>query len=499
MSKILVLSIPRLEPHKPPISSSIVATTCSRLGHEVVLKDLNIEFFHYCQEHNQNYFDFDKIWDQYTPATAEEDAFIDAFIELFATTVPLNTFDYVMLSVFGMSNHYFAQRLLKRIAPARTFRILVGGSGAFVSIYGQGLEPAVAVYKKHNLIDDYIKGECEVALEYYLKGEPYPGINNFDPVQIEDLDSLPLVDYQFVDLDRYNYLDGVKQIYIEGSRGCVRKCTYCDVAAFWPKYRFRSGKHIAQEIISNYERFGVRKIYFTDSLVNGSLKAFSQMCEVLSNYQYSQDIKWSGQFIFRNRRTVSPEHFEMIGKAGGDVFYVGVETGSDRVREAMGKPFTNDDIEYQLEQFHRNNLRCTFLMFPGYVTETEQDHADTVAMFARWQRYVATGTINGLELGSPLIIPEKTPLSRMVSELEIQFLNSDTTSTAPYWISGLNPRFDFVERVKRQLELYETAAKYHWPIWRFSSRVQELEWALQNFYQTRKQNPTYKTIQILQE
>ena len=44
-------------------------------------------------------------------------------------------------------------------------------------------------------IDDYIKGECEVALQYYLRDEPYAGINNFNPVQISDLDSLGIVSH----------------------------------------------------------------------------------------------------------------------------------------------------------------------------------------------------------------------------------------------------------------------------------------------------------------
>jgi hypothetical protein len=137
----------------------------------------------------------------------------------------------------------------------------------------------------------------------------------------------------------------------------------------------------------------------------------------------------------------------MIAKAGGDVFYVGVESGSDRIREQMGKPFTNDDIEYQLEQFHKNRLKCTFLMFPGYVTEQLQDHQDTLAMFPRWQKYVASGTINGLELGIPLVVHENTPLSRMIPEFGMQFLESDKIITNHYWVADVNPGFDFPERV----------------------------------------------------
>jgi hypothetical protein len=478
------------------VGASIVASVCDNLGHTVDLVDLNIKFYHLCKQQDLDYHKFDMVWDKYAEPTTEQSEFIDNFIDSYIANGNLDSYDHVMISVFGMSNHFFAERFLKKISVDRTFRILVGGTGAFISIKGQGIKPFAEAMQEQGLIDDYIKGEAEHALLYYLRGESYPGINNTNPAQIDDLDSLPIVNYSFVNLDEYDYLEGMRDVYIEGSRGCVRKCSYCDVAAFWPKYRYRSGQHIAKEIIANYEQFGIKRFYFTDSLVNGSLSAFYDMCNVLSNYQYSNQIKWGGQFIFRNQRTVPPEHFEMIAKAGGNIFYVGVETGSDRIRKEMGKNFTNEDIEYQLDQFHKNGLKCTFLMFPGYVTETVADHQATLDMFPRWQKYVASGTINGLELGTPLIVLENTPLSRRIEEYGLEFLHSDNIITNHYWQSRQNPGFDFVQRVHRQLELYEAAAQYHWPIWRFDARTIELKQSLLEFYSIRQSNPKYQIIPI---
>lgn len=495
--KVLILSIPRLEPHRPPISATIVATVCKNHGCDVTLRDLNIEFYHYCKQHGLEYSKFDAVWDKFAEPTLSDLEHVNHVIDHFVATSDLQSYDYVMLSIFGISNHLFAEMLLNVIAPNRTYRILVGGAGAFVSIKNRSLEPFVTEMRQKNLVDDFIKGEAEHALIHYLDGQEYPGVNNYDPIQIDDLNSLPLIDYSVVNLDLYQYIDGDRDVYVEGSRGCVRKCTYCDVAAYWPKYRYRSGEHIARELINNYEKHGIRKFYFTDSLVNGSLKAFDQMCNILANYEYSKDISWGGQFIFRNQKTVPPEHFEMINKAGGrNTFYVGIETGSDRIRKEMGKNFTNEDIDYQLEQFTRNKLKCTFLMFPGYVTETVDDHQDTLNMFSKWQKYVASGTINGLELGFPLIILENTPLARRIQEYQLEFLQSDTIVTNHYWKSQLNPDFDFVQRVQRQLELYETAAHYKWPIWRFDARATELKETLLNFYKTQQKNSKYTVIPI---
>ena len=496
MTNILVLSIPRIEPHRPPLGVSILGTVCENAGHNVTVADLNIKFFNHCKTHGVDYFNFDDIWDSYREETLAESKFIDQFIVQFINDYNLNSYDYIMLSIFGISNHIFAEKLLEKIAPNRNYKILVGGSGAFISLKNSN-SIVVDNFKRRNLIDDYIRGECEESVLQYLQHGNGSGINNSNFKQISNLDSLPILSYKFLNLDEYDYLNNKKSVYIEGSRGCVRSCTYCDVVAYWPKYRFRSGKHIASEIIKHYETHGVTDFYFTDSLVNGSLKAFSEMCNVLANHNFTDKISWSGQFIFRDRRSVQPEHFEMIAKAGGDTFFVGIETGSDRVRKAMGKNFSNDDIEYQLEQFHKNKLKTTFLMFPGYVTETIEDHNDTLNMLQRWQKYVANGVINGLELGSPLVFLENSPLAHMIDEYKIKFLELDNISNKRFWIREDDPEYNFITRVERQLELYEEAVKYNWPIWRFTSRAESLLNSVKTYYKNIENNAEYKKLPVI--
>jgi len=495
MADILVLSIPRIEPHRPPLGTSILATVCENAGHSVNLIDLNIKFFHYCKNNGYDYFNFDDVWDYFREPTAQEIKFIDDFILKFINQNNLNSYNYIMISIFGISNHFFAEKLLEKISPNRNYKIVIGGSGAFISLKNT-TQLLIENFKNRDLFDDYIRGECEESVPKYLQHGAGDGINNNNFTQIVNLDSLPILTYKFLNLDDYDYLANKKSIYIEGSRGCVRNCTYCDVVAYWPKYRFRSGKHIASEIIKHYETHGITDFYFTDSLVNGSLKAFSDMCSYLANYNFTEKISWSGQFIFRDRRSVPPEHFEMIAKAGGDTFFVGIETGSDRIRKAMGKNFTNEDIEYQLEQFYKNKLKTTFLMFPGYITETIEDHNDTLIMFKKWQKYVANGTINGLELGSPLIFLENSPLAHMIDEFKIKFLDTNSNSNKRFWILEDNPEYNFKARVERQLDYYETAIKYNWPIWRISSRLDSLLNSLKIFYNNIENNAEYKKFDV---
>jgi hypothetical protein len=477
LTSTVIIAVPRIEPHRPPPGPAIIAGVCATLGHEVQVIDLNIEFFHFCKTNQIDYYEFDGVWDRITDPKDHLRDLLDQFIDHWCSKIQGCNFDNILISVFGISGTVFADLFLQRLRPGVRSRIIAGGMGiASINLldsekcFGQSL-------LQKGLIDMYITGEGEKKLVDALHGNIGAGINNNIPHQVEDLDELPTPDYGYFDLEKYDYLTaGQKEVYITGSRGCVRRCTYCDIERYWPKYRYRSGQNITDEIIRNYEKFGITKFYFTDSLVNGSLKAFSDMCESLARYKFETPISWSGQFIFRDRKSVPKDHFATIKAAGGDQFYVGIETGSDRVRFDMGKKFTNEDIDFQLQECSRNGIKIMPLMFTGYITETIQDHKDNLDCFRRWQRYVADGTIIGVELGSDLVILPGAPVERMIESHGIKFmLDHNNEPALRLWEAESNPSLTVRERIRRKIEVHETAMKYAWPVWRQHSRLKDLK------------------------
>jgi radical SAM superfamily enzyme YgiQ (UPF0313 family) len=477
MTRTAIVTIPRIEPHRPPTGAAIVAKVCQNQGHTVRCYDLNIEFFDYCKKFNVDYHAFDGIWDGFADPNPEQEQLLAEFINSWANHIAKQQYDRVLFSIFGVSGIYFAERFLRVFKPLTTARVAAGGMGVSYTGLKTGGLGFGAKLRNAGLIDDYTTGEGEIVLIKYFNGEEGPGINNEIPHQVEDLDSLPWPDYSFYELDRYDYLtNNEREVFITGSRGCVRKCTYCDIERYWPKFRYRSGQNIANEIIQNYEEHGITRYYFTDSLVNGSLKAFRDMCNKLAAYNFPTPIHWGGQYIFRPESVMSDDDFKMIKAAGGDLFFVGFETGSDRLRFEMGKKFTNADIDYQLEQFSRNRLKVTPLMFTGYITETPEDHQANLDMFARWQRYVADGTINGIDLGISLIILPGAPVERMIDSHGLTFMmDSDNEPDIKLWQSSANPDLTIEERIRRKIEIHEQAIKYAWPVWRQAARLNDLK------------------------
>jgi hypothetical protein len=503
--KTAVIAVPRLEIHRPPPGPAIVANICANQGHDVTVYDLNIHLYHYCQDIGVDYHGFDSVFDQVSEPTQQQQQTLTDFINHWVDCIVDNNYDYIMLAVFGISATWFAERLLETLRPKTTAKIVIGGMGVGTFSLVNPNRCFGEKMRSQKLINDYIVGEAEYSLITYFNGGTGPGINNTEYSQIDNIENLPEPDYSYFNLDHYSYLyPGQREVYITGSRGCVRKCTYCDVERFWPKFRYRSGQSISDEIIKNYEKFGVTRFYFTDSLINGSLKVFADMCDKLARYQFETPISWSGQFIFRQKKTIPRDHFATMAAAGADILFVGIETGSDRVRRDMGKNFTNDDIDFQLEQCSENGIKVIPLMFTGYITESLEDHLDNLKVFERWQRFVADGTITGVEMGNNLVILPGAPVARMVDSHGLSFmLDHYGEPNTAVWQSASNPDLTVREQIRRKLEVHYTAIKYKWPVWRQQARLQEFKnYIMQNklwrsdhdFYQIKSDSNSNKIV-----
>ena len=185
------------------------------------------------------------------------------------------------ISVFSYNSQRAARLLSIRVKQLQpSIKIVIGGAGIGTDyVFGRSLlDP--------KFIDAVITGEGELALTELLKGNmEYPGINDRPARQIDDLSMLSYPNYDDYQLVSYTNKHGLVALPITGSRGCVRHCTFCDVAAQWPSYRFRPGVHIADEIKHQVCRYGVTAFRFTDSLVNGSLKAFRDMIQSLADFR----------------------------------------------------------------------------------------------------------------------------------------------------------------------------------------------------------------------
>lgn len=384
--------------------------------------------------------------------------------------------DMVLVSLFSFMQYLLAQYFLKKLkTKSKELTVIAGGPGIYY--YKDNITNGKLLLDQ-NLIDYYVLGEGDEVLPGFLKGNTNMlGLNSnkhkFESwvPQIEKLDDKYIIpSYKKIDLKVYQNLEGKDNtvLSINTSRGCVRSCSFCDVAKSWPKFKYRSGKHIVKEILNHHKTIGVVNFYLVDSLINGSLKSFKEfnqeMIKLKKEYSTLSKFSYNGMFIVRDKHTHTEELFKTMAEAGCESLAIGVETGSDRLRYDMNKKFTNVDLDHHLSMCQKYGIRNTFLMFTGYPTETKKDFELTLKMLHRYQKYLIDDTILGINFtGVYTLIPD-TPVYDHSSELGIELIISDKNSTQINWINKNNPELTVQERILRDLRFRRLAAELRYPI-----------------------------------
>lgn len=457
---VALVTLPRQDVIRPPAALSVLAGVCEHVGVEYSIWDFNLWLKKCCD--SAAWDAIDANWTKIDSRQATDQEWFDTFrslLDQYTDRILAANVDMICISVFTNWSAHCAWEMIHNIRSKSNVKILIGGTGVTAKFPAGTLEPMCEVLLKKQLIDFYIYGEGELNFSRLLNGDTnHPGINNLELVQINDLNAMPSPSYKKIKPQEYFFL-GEPSLSINGSRGCVRACTYCDVAHYWPSFRFKDGEILANELYHAWKETGVKSFEFSDSLINGSIKEFRKLNRQLLHLRQQDpdfDIRYKGQFICRDARQFKEQDYKDMADAGCDYLYVGVETFSESVRMSMDKKFDNHALDFHLAMTAKYGIPNVFLMIVGYPTETQHDHELNLQGLAKYQHYALAGIIEMITFGFTTAILDHTPLFDLKQEMEI-VPEFDEFANESNWISLKNPGLTFRERVRRWIELTETA------------------------------------------
>jgi hypothetical protein len=450
--RFIFVSVPHIETLYPPAAYGALRPVIKKAGLNIELNDINLYLKEIAPALN-----FDEItdWSMYAKNTlsAESDQWLE---KAFNDTIDLRGQGWIGISVFSFVVTRAVERLLRWLKNKKhEYKILLGGNGC-MSVLADYSEKEFGVWCLDNNLCNYvIFGEGEISLKNLLAGNTdFPGINNINFKQIRNLDELDYPDYSGINWHRYHD----PRILITGSRGCVRNCTFCDIALSWPKFSYRSAEKLVDEIRMMVHEHGMTKFEFTDSLINGSVSNFNRFNELLIDAKAKdpalKSVSYMGQFICRNEKHMPEITYELMHYAGCKQITVGIESFSERVRYHMKKKFSDSDIDYHLKQCARWSIPNVLLMIVGYPTETLNDHQSNVRAMHKYKIYSDMGTIFMIRWGFTMNIFEGSPISSMKNDLGLIEVEQGNADSVFNWISTKNPELDLRERIRRRLELH---------------------------------------------
>ena len=225
-------------------------------------------------------------------------------------------------------------------------------------------------------VDYIVQGEGEKAVIDIVNGDVDNRI--IREKRIENLDSLPMPAWDYFVSQPYSWSTSLlkaKPVFpLNTSRGCPFSCTFCSVGSIWgKKYNAMSAGRIVDDIEYLIKKYGAKGIYFREDNFTLNRKRVVEFCELL--LQKKLKIEW----ICETRvNTLSWDLISLMYRAGCRGYYLGIESGSQRILDFLSKGITIEQSEQVLEWCNKIGMNTYASFMVGIPGETKQERMQTV-------------------------------------------------------------------------------------------------------------------------
>jgi anaerobic magnesium-protoporphyrin IX monomethyl ester cyclase len=281
------------------------------------------------------------------------------------------------------------QAALEMIAAAvsRGIPIIVAGSdandhaatyldaGALAVVRGEGELTLVAVLRamdEPTSTLEAIDGLCLRGSDGRIVRTPARDI-------IRDLDRLPFPAWDLVDVERYRRIwrsrHGYFSMNVVTTRGCPFHCNWCAKPIYGQRYTARSPRRVVEELVWLKETYAPDHIWIADDIFGlkpGWVEEFARLVE-------ASDARVPFKCLLRADQVTSAVA-SALSRAGCQTAWIGAESGSQRVLDAMEKGTCVEDIASATRVLQRVGIRVGFFLQFGYPGETRDDIDKTLAM-----------------------------------------------------------------------------------------------------------------------
>ena len=195
---------------------------------------------------------------------------------------------------------------------------------------------------------------------------------------IQNLDELPRPAYDHLPLKKYR-ISGRAILPVITSRGCPFQCSFCVSSQMFGKtFRMRSIKNVVDEIEWLRDTHGADAFTFYDDAFTLDIERALKICEEIKKRKIG--LPWDCQTRVDN---VSKEVLAKMRRAGCEVVYFGVESGSQKILDAVGKKTTIQQNERAIRWAKDAGLFVIASLIIGYPSETADTLEQTLDLIRR--------------------------------------------------------------------------------------------------------------------
>jgi anaerobic magnesium-protoporphyrin IX monomethyl ester cyclase len=189
---------------------------------------------------------------------------------------------------------------------------------------------------------------------------------------LRDLDALPLPAWDLVDAEAYRraWMDahGRFSWNIATSRGCPFGCNWCAKPVFGRRYAQRSPECVADELRALKDSIAPDHVWFADDIFGLTARWIERFTDAVEARGARTP------FMIQCRADLLVPHVvAALARAGAEEVWLGVESGSQKILDAMDKGTTVHEVRTATRALKAHGIRACWFLQLGYPSETWDD------------------------------------------------------------------------------------------------------------------------------
>jgi radical SAM superfamily enzyme YgiQ (UPF0313 family) len=329
----------------------------------------------------QNGFDVSLADLQFSASAAEIESHIKAF-KPDALVICDDGFNY--LTKMCLSNMRQAAFEMQAAAQKYNIPVLVSGSDATDNprIYFLGGadyiiegEAEFSLLELLQCLRDKKDPESISGIVFLKNGQPY----KTPPRAVtKQLDQLPFPAWDLINTEKYkkvwlrhhNYFS----INLVTTRGCPYKCNWCAKPIYGNRYNSHSPQYVVNMIGHAKKYFSFDHIWFADDIFGLKPGWLKELAGLLKK----EKIRIRYKIQSRADLLLEEENILHLEKSGCETVWMGAESGSQKILDAMDKGITVEQIRKAVALLKQHGIKPALFLQFGYLDEKIEDIRQTV-------------------------------------------------------------------------------------------------------------------------
>jgi radical SAM superfamily enzyme YgiQ (UPF0313 family) len=196
---------------------------------------------------------------------------------------------------------------------------------------------------------------------------------------ITDLNAFPFPAWDLVDGPRYRSAwrrHGLFSLNMVTTRGCPYHCNWCAKPIYGQVYHSRTPHNVVDEMLLVRERLAPDHLWFADDIFGLKPGWIGTFAGEVERAKAQIPFKCLSRVDLLHRE----ENVKHLKRAGCESVWVGAESGSQKILDAMEKGTTTEQIRQATALLHAQGIRVGFFLQFGYPGETQSDIDQTLDM-----------------------------------------------------------------------------------------------------------------------